>query len=325
MTLSFFRLFLLAIVFLSILALPTFWGGKDTLTLITSIPLSYLTLLVLLTAIKWFCLVVRWHILLKQQSYSIKLLRLLSIVFAIDFAAENTPAGTGGLAASLWFFKKEGLPVAHTASYNTLLFIFDLAAVLLIISAALLIALFIPSVTFYWQALTGGVVILLGTLGLLASLQNPHWITNISHQLHFSKFLPKSLAIKIQNTWNTFLEKLQQLPNLPRRTLVYIFSLQLVHWFIRFSMLFLIILSLGGSIEWATTALIQLVSGFAGMLTFLPGGFPGTDLSLIALLQLSLPLQTTLSALLLWRLFTYHLSIVLGGTAFIWLSSQRKT
>ena len=66
--------------------------------------------------------------------------------------------------------------------------------------------------------------------------------------------------------------------------LLAVFLLTLLHWLLRYSVLFLTLRGLGSEIAWAWTFLVQMLALSAGQLSLLPGGAGSAELASAALL-----------------------------------------
>lgn len=324
MTLSSYRPLLLPLVLLLMLAIPAWLGGSDALALIIGTSAWFLLCLLLLNLIRWGAALLRWQLLLKQGKFRLKTGRLLAISLAIDLASENTPAASGGGAAALWLFKREaGIPVAASIGLCAQVLSFDLAAVLLLLTGIVSFLLMHHATLLVWPALLGGLVLCLALAAFLLLLKAPHRLSAVATSLGLRHLFTQRIQARLSQGWQSLAAQLKATNQLPARQKLSLLLLSIIYWGARFSFLFVAVLAVGGNSGWATTAIIQFVSTLAGLFTLLPGGFPGTDVSITALLHASESLPTILSALILWRLATYHLTCLAGALAFGWLWLHR--
>lgn len=311
-------LFLLATLLL-MLAVPLYLGGSDTLTQVRQAAPSFLAALLALVMIKWLCTLWRWQLLLSHSGHRLSKKRLFAISLSIDFASENTPAASGGGAVLLWLFKREGIPLTTSISAAALFLSFDILAVVLLLSGILLYFLMQHGAALLWPAALGGSLLLLLLMLFVLLLRQPQGYASLAQALRLPRLLPTSLRRKASNASRQLAQHLIAASQLPKRDALSLVLLSLINWGARFSFLFMAIHTVGGDSSWVDTAIIQFVSTLAGLFTLLPGGYPGTDISITALLHSSEPMAIILSALLLWRLATYHVTFVAGLLAALWL------
>lgn len=106
---------------------------------------------------------------------------------------------------------------------------------------------------------------------------------------------------------------------LPRRVLALVFGLTCLHWALRYSVLYLVLIGLGGNLQWITSFLVQVLSLSAGQVSLLPGGAGAAELTSATLLTPMVGKSTAAAAVLVWRVVTYYFYLVAGGPVFLWL------
>lgn len=299
-------------------------GGADAFRALADLPSGYVALFLGLCLLRWFCQGLRFELLLRSHGYKPGILNTCAISLASEFASENSPAGTGQVAVSLALFHRRGVPPAVTASAGLYILLLDVLAVLVIVlgSLALLVA------SHSGKLLSTPQHLLLASSALLAAfiLLVRYHLPLLDRLLHvpWHKCVPRTYRETVANFLRDTRLKIAQFHDIGRPVLLAVALLSLINWGIRFSLLFLALLALGHPLDWSWLALVHFVSTLAGMLTFLPAGFPGTDLSLVALLHGQVPLPVLASALLLWRLMTYYTTFIVGGSAFFWMGTKKQ-
>jgi len=313
-------LFLIA-VSIAILALPSFLVGKEGLLVLQNISLSIVIAVFFLSLTRWFLLSWRWQLLLEANQHQWKKKNLLPIVLAIDFFGDNGPASLGSFASSLLLFKQRGIPTSTTTAINNLLFLLDLAAVGTVILAALLFATNM-NIGLSWLAAASMALLLFSVLALIVLIHHIDKATQLILRLP----LPNKLLLKQRKKaffwWYRLQRSLKITTAIRPNKIAALYLISLSSWGIRFSMLFIALIALGAEINWPVTALIQFISGLAGMISFLPGGFPSMDISITVLLSSHLEQNIILPALLLWRLATYHVNFIAGSLSILWLARK---
>ncbi len=71
---------------------------------------------------------------------------------------------------------------------------------------------------------------------------------------------------------------------LPYPILLAVFAVTVLHWLLRYSVLYLTLRGLGSELAWAWTFLVQMLALTAGQLSLLPGGAGSAELASAALL-----------------------------------------
>lgn len=307
---------------LLMLAVPAVLGGKDALSLVATLSPAYIALFILLSLTKWTCMSLRWLILIGTGNHPVRKRSVFAIVLASDFASEAIPVGVGAIASNLLFFKRQGVPATATVAFANFIFILDLAAVFLVLSTALLLTFHSGNHNTIWIAMAATALVLVVMVALFLALRYIDKLALLAKRLSLHRFIPSRYKEKALELLVQLKTRYAQTGQIPLRTLLPLLLVSLVVWSIRFSLLYLAIRAVGGNLSWAYTAVAQFVSGLIGMITFLPGGFPGMDVSIAALLHGDLTMKTILAAIFLWRLVTYHINFFVGGASFSWLSAK---
>ncbi|MCP1315674.1 YbhN family protein, partial [Halomonas sp. 707D7] len=109
---------------------------------------------------------------------------------------------------------------------------------------------------------------------------------------------------------------------LPRPTLGAILALTALHWLLRYSLLYLAVLGVGGQVDWLWTFLVQMLALAASQLSFLPGGAGAAELGVGGLLLPMMAPPQVAAAVLVWRLVSYHLYLAVGAPVFVLLGAR---
>lgn len=310
-------------VFIAMLALPSFFAGWDGIALLKNIPKHFIILFILLTLTRWLSLIFRWYLLLKNTPYKQKTTSLFPMVLAVDFAGDNSPASVGNIVSTLLLFKQKNVPSTATISYGNLIFLLDLAAVSTIIIFALLFSLG-DSIEIDTAAILAVTLIAAIMLFLLLVVIYIDKLTSLLTKLP----LPKNWLVERRKKafywWFKLSKNLKKSFWKNPKNILLVYLLSLAHWGVRFFILYLALLSLGAEASWSITALIQFVSGMAGIFSLLPGGFPVIDISATVLLNTYLDMELILPAILLWRIASYHTNFIAGGISLLWLTRKKN-
>ncbi len=110
----------------------------------------------------------------------------------------------------------------------------------------------------------------------------------------------------------------------PRRRLAGMFLLCLVHWLLRYSILYLAVLALDQHIDWSYGFFVQMVAMGAGHLTLLPGGAGGAEVAGAALLHPWLGSVTTATVIVIWRFMTFYWYLIAGGIVMLFAFGRQR-
>jgi uncharacterized membrane protein YbhN (UPF0104 family) len=96
-----------------------------------------------------------------------------------------------------------------------------------------------------------------------------------------------------------------------------------VQWLTRYGVLWAALALLGHTVPFALTLLSQSLILHAALWTGVPSGGGGAELGLSAALIAMVPASAIATALILWRLATFHLCLVAGALAIAWLARSK--
>lgn len=312
------------------LLLPWWLGGNGSLAMVIGFPLPLLALMVAIAVLCWNLNAVRLRLMLAGRAGHLGQAGALSIEMAAKFALCATPGGSGGAATLLWLLARRG----YSPSRASALFLVDQACDMLFFALVLTLLLgltlcgadhILPSpYQTLIEAILIGLMVAILALGLVIArlprlLRRRPW-------LHWPGPRRRRWLIRrLLRCHRTLVVTL----GLPRHILAAIFLLCSVHWLLRYSLLYLAILGVGGHVDWAWTFLVQMLSMAASQLSILPGGAGVAEVSVGALLLPIISLDQTAAAVVIWRLISYHLYLVAGAPVFVlWVSrslTSRKT
>jgi len=309
------------------LAVPLLIGGKQSLLALRELPVQTYLLLFGVMAISGFVRSIKLHLLLNRLGAGISFVRSLAMSLAIDFAFVSTPGGLGGYAASMYCARRAGISMSAA---TTVTFIDQLLDLIFFATALPLAAL-----TLLWtdvpRALSLSAFIASAALVVLAlaiMLMHRPFVRWLCGDNIFSRRWPR-----LRDKQHRLLEFLDHVgadsrflfsgPPLITATLI---STTAIQWLTRYGVLWAALALLGHTVPFALTLLSQSLILHAALWTGVPSGGGGAELGLSAALIAMVPAQTIATALILWRLATFHLCLVVGALAIAWLArSNGKT
>lgn len=312
---------LLAGALLAAALVPLLLGGSGLMQRLRGFPLELLGTMLGMIVLGWYLNAWRLRLLIGRARLGQQ--RALGIVVATEFAICATPAGAGGPLTLMALLMRQGVaPAKGTATYaveqlaDLLFFLCALAGVLIY---ALTHALnsYIASLLGLSAALLLGFLVLLGLLGRFhrqVLLINGWLVSRLGMQAQRKRYW----ARKMLGFRNALLDCFR----LPRSVLFAVFVLTMLHWLLRYSVLFLTLRGLGSEIAWAWTFLVQMLALSAGQLSLLPGGAGSAELASAALLAPLVGKSASAAAILIWRFVTYYFYLIVGVPVFLLLAGR---
>ena len=306
------------------LAVPLLIGGKQSLLDIGALPAQTYLLLFAVMAVCWLMRAIKWHLLLSRLGASISFARSFAMSLAIDFAFVSTPAGLGGYAASMYCARRAGISMSAATTVTFIDQLLDLIFFAL--------ALPLAALTLLWtdmpRALSLSAFIASASLivvALVIMLMHRRFVRWLCGDNYFSRRWPR-----LRDKQNRLLEFLDHVgadsrflfsgPPLVTATLIGTTAIQ---WLTRYGVLWAALALLGHTVPFALTLLSQSLILHAAMWTGVPSGGGGAELGLSAALIAIVPASVIATALILWRLVTFHLCLVAGGLAIAWLARRK--
>lgn len=309
---------LMAVVVLSVVV-PLFVGGRVTLQHLTALSWQHLTLLLLLLGAKWGLNALRCQLFLRANRIRFRGRDTLAIMWLYESAAESTPGGLGGPIAGWAMLRRRAVPATVVASMGLFILVLDVVAIIVLIATTLLAAVPLHQAGAPWQ-LTATLATLLMALALLwGMVRYRRQLVRSLGRLRrpgTAPWLPGGPVTHFLRLGRT----VERMAALPRPTLLALLLASTGHWCCRLSILYLAIVAVGGYVSWADTFSIQIISGLTGMVVGLPGGFLGAEMTMTALLMPVMDIKAIATVILLWRLLTFHATLLAGALSLPWLA-----
>ncbi|WP_083002045.1 lysylphosphatidylglycerol synthase transmembrane domain-containing protein [Halomonas sp. GT] len=308
--------FLLAGALLTPLVLTTWLGGTEALRRIQHFPLELLLLMLVLAFLCWNLNATRLRLMLGGRAGQLGQRGALSIELASKFALCATPGGSGGPATLLFLLARRGFPPAKGAAVFLIDQGCDLLFFLIMLSGLVLFSL-VSDTQWPHQSLVQWALVGLAFMATLVSVVMCYlpsllraggaittWPSHYRRRWLARRLLRCRQALKVTLA-------------LPRTTLLTIMTLTTAHWLMRYSLLYLAVLGVGGHADWMWTFLTQMLAMAASQLSFLPGGAGAAEVGVGSLLLPLMEREQAAAAVLVWRLVSYHLYLAVGAPLFI--------
>lgn len=302
-------------------AIPLMLGGGGLLDRLRAFPPGLLLGMFGMVLLGWGCNALRLRLLLGRRAFGTG--RALGIVVATEFAICATPGGAGGLLTLMALLQRQGVAPARGTAIFAVEQLCDL-----VFFACALIGVLLYALTHRLSAHLAGLLglsagLLFGALALLALLGRFHrqvfrlngWlIARLGMQAHRRRAWARRL-LSVRNA-------LRATFRLPAPVLLGVFLLTVLHWLLRFSVLYLTLQGLNRELAWAWTFLVQMLALTAGQFSLLPGGAGSAELTAAALLAPLVGKSVSAAAILIWRFVTFHFYLIVGAPVFVLLAGR---
>lgn len=310
---------LAAVVILSALV-PLLVGGRATLRHLAELSWLHIAMLLSLLVAKWGLNVLRCQLLLRSNGIRFRSLETLAMMWLYESATESTPGGLGGPAAGWAMLRRRKVPTPVIASMGLFIVVLDIAAIFLVTIATLLAATRLHGGSAPWQLSAILWVTLFALPLLLGVVRYRRQLVRILGRLRGVVDKGKRGPGRPVTHFLRLGHTVERMAHLPGKHLLTLLLASTAHWCCRLSTLYLVIVAVGGHVSWTDTFSIQIVSGLTGMMVGLPGGYLGADMAMTTLLMPMMDIQSIATVILLWRLLTFHATLLMGALSLPWLA-----
>lgn len=304
-----------------------------------------------LVAIAWAAAAARLVLLTRALGHRLRPRAAVTTALAAEFGSSASPAGVGGVAVRVGLLRSYGVPIAEGTAVAGADFALEATSGVLIGLGILLFALFRADSRAVLDELLTGEAARRASLPLLAlvavliaiGLVVRWWLRRSARAAqaaaraaggggaarpHHRSLRERLVAFgrRSQAGLESVRVRLAVLRGHPH-TLALCLLLAGVQIVSRYSVLPVLVWAFTGESSPFLLFLVQGTVMAISQILVAPGGGGSVELGAGALLPVFLPGGLTGIAVLLWRFFTYHLNLIVGGAAFfLWMGSRgRKT
>jgi hypothetical protein len=301
----------------------------------------------------WLASASRLWLLTRSVGYRLRFRDTLLAAICGEFGVASTPTGLGGTALRLAVLRSRGVPLSEGSAVVGADLLLDGGVAVLVTVLALPLAFMYPGSRPMVEKLSremeprlliiaGGLAALITVLALLwraaarrrrrpapgaeerAALEQAS-VAGLGADADASEGTdgggPKGLFARLKRTASEGIYRarlgLQTLFRYHPRTVAASFVLAFVQLFCRYSILPVVVTALaGGPVNAFALYPLQGLLLMVAHAVVLPGGGGSVELGAAAALALFLPAHLVGAAVLLWRLFTFHWNLFLGGAVF---------
>jgi uncharacterized protein (TIRG00374 family) len=312
---------LIAVAVVVSVAVPLLIGGRQSIAQIRELPGDTYLVLFAIIATSWLARALKLHLLLGRLGAHVFFPRTFAMSLAIDFAFMSTPGGVGGYAASVYCSRRAGVSLSAATTVTFMDQFLDLAFFTLALPLAAL-SLAWTNFSRTLMLLAVGASVLVVVLVVLAVVMHQRFLRWLCGDNYFARRWPR--LRERQHRLHAFVENMKAdsrvLLSGPPGTTALLLASTALQWLTRYGVLWATLAVLGHAVPFALTLLSQSLILHAAMWTGVPAGGGGAELGLTAALLAMVPSSIIATALILWRLTTFHLCLVAGAAAIAWLA-----
>ncbi len=295
------------------LAVPLLIGGRESVEQIRNLPPETYLALFAIICVSGLARSLKLQLLMARLGARVPFGRAVTMALAIDFAFIATPGGVGGYAANIYFGRRAGLSASGATTLTAVDQFLDLAFFALALPlAALSLVLMNLSITLSLLALGASTLMIGFAVAIFAT--HGHVIDWLCGDNVIVRRWPRLKAR--QQTLRAFTDNVKLDARLliagPPTTTAALIAATALQWLTRYGVLWAALALLGHAVPFALTLMAQSLILHAAMWTGVPSGGGGAELGLSAALLSSVPSATIGTALILWRLATFHLCLAAG-------------
>lgn len=303
-----------------------------------------------LVATAWAAAAARLVLLTRALGHPVRPRPAATTALAAEFGSSASPAGVGGVAVRVGLLRSYGVPIAEATAVAGADFALEATSGFLIGLGILVFALFRADSRAVLDELVTGEAARRASLPLVAAvavlvavgLAVRWWLRrsarpaaprsagggggggNAPHRPHTLRRRLVALVRRSQAGLESVRVRLAILRGHPH-TLALCLLLAGVQIVARYSVLPVLVWAFTGESSPFLLFLVQGTVMAISQILVMPGGGGSVELGAGALLPVFLPAGLTGIAVLLWRLFTYHLNLLVGGTAFfLWMGGRGR-
>jgi uncharacterized protein (TIRG00374 family) len=274
----------------------------------------------------WLAKALKFRMLAARLGRIPSLRESLAVAVGCDFAFVASPGGVAGYPATVLLFARTGVDAPRALAVAAADQLLDLAFFGIAMPLALVWLLVhgLPAVSVAAicavAALASGAVLVL----VAGFDRGGRMLSRLVRRLSKSGWAKLRRLAALDRHWQQFRSQLRSLFATPAKTAALIACATAAQWSARYATLGIALAWTGHRVPGSAVFLAQAVALHAGQWTGVPGGVGATDAILVESLRPWLPFASIATALVVWRLATFHLTLLVGGAASAWLLLRKR-
>jgi uncharacterized protein (TIRG00374 family) len=304
--------------------LPLAFGDTDVVREALAFPVAGMASVFAIVVASWMAKALKFQLLARHLHQRASFMHCLAVSLGCDFAFVASPAGIAGYPATVVLFGRLGAGAACAMAIAAADQILDLVFFGIAIPLSLIGLLVQNLPTIPSANAVAGTAVAVALIATCTVAFGRKRLPELAHRL--SRFVTTRLGriAAIRRQCVQFRRHLRQLGAAPAGFLVRVALATAVQWLTRYSILGVVLAWLGYPIPFMPMFLAQSVALHAGQWTGIPGGFGATDGLLLESLRAWVQVAPLATALIVWRVTTFHLTIAAGGAAFVLLVARKN-
>ncbi|MBN2468722.1 MAG: flippase-like domain-containing protein [Deltaproteobacteria bacterium] len=311
--------------------------SPETLKQLKALPRWYLLPPFGLVVCSWMFNGGRLWLLCRSMGYSLGYPTALAISLSSEFGVAASPAGVGGAAIRLSLMKTAGIPL----STGTSLMVADFVTDLIFFSLVTPFSFFVFATDQGWIVWRGFMnVILLSLIPIVLSFcllmivllsrgtlwRFARWVAALTPWGRQNRLGDRIEEVRC-NIIVHFARVRSMTKFLVQRRQSALFANTILaagHWCCRYGVLPLLLFGFSRMQNWFPLISIQGFLFAVSLLVVLPGGGGGIEIIMSLILQQFVPLSFVGIVLVLWRFYTFHVYLLVGGIVFCLFYNSRE-
>ncbi len=307
------------------------FDSKGTLGALRAFQLIYVPLLLLLVFGSWLCSGARLWVLSRAMKGRLTFCQAFVTGIAAEFGVAATPGGVGGTLIRIIFLRKSGFSLTVGASIIMADAILDVLFFVILMPFALIIMKNDPS----WSSVIGrfsdmplaglaGVFVILLIVGAVILKKGSSWARwfedsleridvarrkRLSSHLRYARWKSRNALVRVFGTTNYMIKN-------HFLSLGVAFVLTSIQWLCRYGVLPVVLMTFAADTSFLPLIVVQGILLVMSFVVILPGGGGAVDVLTTLVLKQFVPASAAGVIQVICRIFTYHLYLLAGGTAF---------
>jgi uncharacterized protein (TIRG00374 family) len=302
------------------LVIPFAFGGMAAFRALGSFPIVGLVAILAAALVSWLAKAAKFWMLATHLKQCTTFASCAAVSIGCDLGFCATPAGLGGYAASLYLFGCCGVRAASAAAIATA----DQALDLMFFAVAIPLASLLMVGPAVIVASSGVIALAIVALAIALVIG---LVTRVRHRL-MTAVLPMRGArrrlVEARRWWNDVKSHMRELLSMSLERVSALLLTTSIQWIARYAILSIAMSALGAPAPFMPLLLLQAVALHTGQWTGVPGGVGGADVILLGMLRPWGTPETLAAAVLVWRLATFHLTLLAGAFGF-WFAVGRRS
>ncbi len=302
-------------------AAPFVFGGTDVLRNVLAFPAAGAVAIVCAVMAGWTAKALKFRLLVAQLGPRLSFVQCLAVSIGCDGAFVASPGGVAGYPATVLLFGKVGVDASRALTVAAADQVLDLGFFGIAMPLALVWALIhdLPTGPIVGKCTVAAVASGVMLVAITSAIPGRQSLWKLVQQWPRTRLTNLRHIESVRGHWQQVRCHLQSLRTAPAAVIACTVLATAAQWLARYATLGIALAWMGYGIPSATVFFAQAAALHAGQWTGAPGGAGATDTILFESLRHWVPFTPLATALIVWRLATFHLTLLAGSIACTWL------